>query len=181
MHKILIWKDIHIDSITANSQAGNIRVYNDNRKRPKTKRWYWLSKPWFILKERTNKPAGLFGTLPQEPWHPERAAPVCFIQFNCGEEHINTSCKTTRTLEGFNNQQTKMPLFSDKLRLIANKFKNLQKMVEFHYSLEKGHIWVWHIGYCLICNYFMSVVGYHHLPKITWLHWFSQYCNLVHW
>ena len=41
--------------------------------------------PWGILKE-TTEPAGPFGTMPQEPWHPGKSAePDHVIQFNCGE------------------------------------------------------------------------------------------------
>ena len=50
-------------------------------------------KPWHISKEMT-KPAGPFGTMPQEPWHPEKGAkPDCIIQLNCGEVHTHAVLK----------------------------------------------------------------------------------------
>ena len=50
-------------------------------------------KHWPILKEMT-KPAGPFGTMSQEPWHPEKGAkPDCIIQLNCGEVHTHAVLK----------------------------------------------------------------------------------------
>ena len=44
----------------------------------------------------------------------------CVIQLNCKEVHAHASYETTRTWENFNNQGTKIILFSDKQWLIAN-------------------------------------------------------------
>ena len=85
---------------------------------------YWYFKPWRILKETTN-PAGLFGTMPQESWHPGIGAkPDCVIQLNCMEVSTHASYKTTRRWENFNNQGTKMIFFSDGLWLIAKTSKS---------------------------------------------------------
>ena len=57
---------------------------------------------------------GLFGTMPQEPLHPEKDAKRdCIIQLNCGEVSTHASYKATRTRENFNNELTKMILLSD--------------------------------------------------------------------
>ena len=77
-------------------------------------------KPWRILKE-TTKPAGLFGTMLQEPWHPGIDTTLDHvIQCNCGEVHTHASYKATRTWKNFKNQVTKIILLSDELWLIAN-------------------------------------------------------------
>ena len=61
--------------------------------------------------EGTNKSAGPFGTMPQEPQHPGKGAKSnCIIQHNCREVHTYTSYKTTRIWENFNNRGTKMSL-----------------------------------------------------------------------
>ena len=79
---------------------------------------------WCILKE-TTEPAGPFGTMPQEPWHPGKGAkPDRIIQLNCGEVCTHASYKTTRTWENFNNWGTKMILLSGKLWVIANNSKS---------------------------------------------------------
>ena len=84
----------------------------------------WHFNPWCILKA-TTEPAGPFGTMPQEPWHPEKGAKLdCIIQLNYREVPTHASYKTTRTSENFNNQQIKMILLSDKLWLIANNSKS---------------------------------------------------------
>ena len=81
-------------------------------------------KPWRIWKEMT-KPAGPFGTMPQEPWHPGKdAKPDRVIQLNCGEVRTHASYKATRTWENFNNRGTKMILLSDELWSIANNSKS---------------------------------------------------------
>ena len=52
---------------------------------------------------------GLFGTLPQEPWHPGKdAKPDRVIQLNRGEVRTHASYKATRTWENFNNRGTKI-------------------------------------------------------------------------
>ena len=54
-----------------------------------------------ILKE-TTKPAGPFGTMPPEPWHPGKdAKPDLVIQLNCREVGTHASDKATRTWENF--------------------------------------------------------------------------------
>ena len=59
--------------------------------------------PWRILKE-TTEPAGPFGTMPQEPWHPWKGTKLDrVIQLNCGEVHTHASYKTTRTWENFHS------------------------------------------------------------------------------
>ena len=71
------------------------------------------------------EPAGPFGTMPQEPWHPGKGAkPDRVVQLNCGEVCTHASYKTTRTWENFNNQETKMILLSDEPWLIANNSKS---------------------------------------------------------
>ena len=76
-----------------------------------------------MLKEMT-EPAGPFGTMLQEPWHPGKGAkPDRVIQLNCREVRTHASYKTTRTWENFNNQGIKLILLSDKLWLIANNAK----------------------------------------------------------
>ena len=81
-------------------------------------------KPWYILKE-TTEPAGPFGTMPQEPWHPGKdAKPDRVIQLNCGEVRTHASYKATRTWENFNNWGTKMILHSVKIWSIANNSKS---------------------------------------------------------
>ena len=71
------------------------------------------------------EPAGTFGTMPQEPWHPGKGAkPDCVIQLYFGKVRTHASYKTTRTWENFNNRETKMILFSDELWLIANNSKS---------------------------------------------------------
>ena len=73
-----------------------------------------------MLKEMT-EPAGPFGTMLQEPWHPGKGAkPDRVIQLNCREVRTHASYKATRTWENFNNQGTKMILLSDELWLIDN-------------------------------------------------------------
>ena len=62
------------------------------------------------------EPAGPFGTMPWEPWHPGKdAKPDRVIQHKCGEVHTHAIHKATRTWENFNNQGTKMILLSDEL------------------------------------------------------------------
>ena len=62
------------------------------------------------------KPAGPFGTMPQEHRHPEKGAkPDRVIQFNHREVRTHAGYKTTRTWGNFNNCGTKMNLFSDEL------------------------------------------------------------------
>ena len=83
-------------------------------------------KSWRILKEST-KPAGPFGTMPQELWHAGKGAkPDQVVQLNCWELHTHASNKSTRTQEKFNNQGTKMIFLSDKLWLIANNSKSFE-------------------------------------------------------
>ena len=68
-----------------------------------------------ILKE-TTKPAGPFGTMPQEPWHPGKdAKPDRVTQLNCREVGTHASDKATRTWENFNKRGRKMILLSNKL------------------------------------------------------------------
>ena len=44
------------------------------------------------------KPAGPYGTMPQEPWYSgEGVKPHIVIQLNCGEVCTHASCKTTKT------------------------------------------------------------------------------------
>ena len=63
--------------------------------------------------------------MPQEPWHPGQGAkPDRVIQRNCGEVCNNSSYKASRAWENFNNQGTKMILFSDELCLIAKNSKS---------------------------------------------------------
>ena len=70
----------------------------------------------YIILKKMTKPAGPFGTMPQEPQHPGKCVkPDHAIQLNCGEMHSHASYKTTRTRENFNNQGTKMILLSDEL------------------------------------------------------------------
>ena len=84
----------------------------------------WHFKPWRILKE-TTEPAGPFGTMPQEPWHPGKdAKPDHVIQLNCGEVRTHANYKTTRTWENFNHGGTKMILLSNELGSIANNSKS---------------------------------------------------------
>ena len=84
----------------------------------------WHFKPWRILKE-TTEPAGPFGTMPQEPWHPGKGAKLDrVIQLNCGKVRSHATYKTTRTWENFGNRGTKMVLLSDELWLIANNSKD---------------------------------------------------------
>ena len=79
---------------------------------------------WCILKE-TTEPAGPFGTMPQQPWHPGKGdKPGRIIQLNCGEVCTHASYKTTRTCKNFNNRGTKMILLSDELWVIANNSKS---------------------------------------------------------
>ena len=60
------------------------------------------------------KPAGLFETIPQEPWHPGKGVKLDHvIQLNCGEKSTHVSYKTIRTWENLNNQETKMILLSE--------------------------------------------------------------------
>ena len=62
------------------------------------------------------EPAGPFGTLQKEPWHPGKGAkPDRIIQLNYGEVHTYASYKTIRTWENFNKQGPKMILLSDEL------------------------------------------------------------------
>ena len=71
------------------------------------------------------EPAGTFGTMPQEPWHPGKGVELdCVIQLNCGEVCTHVNYKTTRTWEDFNNQGTKIILLSDELWLISNNSKS---------------------------------------------------------
>ena len=74
-----------------------------------------------IMKE-TTEPAGPFGTMWREIWHPEKGAKQdSVIQLNCREVHIHASYyETSRTWENFNKWGTKMILFSYELWLIAN-------------------------------------------------------------
>ena len=66
-----------------------------------------------------------FGTIPQEPWHPEKGAkPDYIIQHNWKEICLHASYKTTRTCKNFNNRGTKMILLSNELWLIANNSKS---------------------------------------------------------
>ena len=59
--------------------------------------------PWYIPTE-TTKPVGLFGTMPQESWHPGKEAnPDHIIQLNCGKVRTHASYKTTKTWGNFNN------------------------------------------------------------------------------
>ena len=92
--------------------------------------------------EGTTKLAGLFGTMPQEPWHPAKGAkPDRIIWLNCEEAHTHASYKTTRTWENFNNQGTKMIFLSDELWLIANNSKSfangIQSMIRNNLGLRK--------------------------------------------
>ena len=74
-------------------------------------------KHWPILKEMT-KPAGPFGTMPQEPWHPEKGAkPDCIIQLNCGEVHTHAVLKPGN---GGVQPRKKMILLSHELWLVSN-------------------------------------------------------------
>ena len=79
------------------------------------------------------EPAGTFGTMPQEPWHPGKGVELdCVIQLNCGEVCTHANYKTTRTWEDFNNQGTKIILLSDELWLISNNsksFANRSKLI----------------------------------------------------
>ena len=69
----------------------------------------------------TTELAGPFGTMPQEPWDPEKGAKLDhIIQLNCSEVHTNASYKTTGTWDNFNNEGTKMILLSDELWWWAN-------------------------------------------------------------
>ena len=63
--------------------------------------------------------------MPQEPWHPRKAAETdCIIQLNCGEVRTHASYKATRTWENFNNHGTKIIVLSNKLWLVANNSKS---------------------------------------------------------
>ena len=90
-------------------------------------------KLWRMLKE-TTEPAGLFGTMPQEPWLSRMAAkPDHVIQLNCGEVRTYANYKTTRTRENFHNRGTQIILLSDELWLINNNsqsFANGSKPVK---------------------------------------------------
>ena len=80
-------------------------------------------KPWCILKE-TIKPAGPFGTIPQERWHPGKYAKLYrIIQLSCRKVHTHASCKTTRTWENLGNQGTKI-ILSGELWSVANSSKS---------------------------------------------------------
>ena len=71
------------------------------------------------------KPAGPFGTMPQELSHPGKGTKLDrIIQLNCREVRTHASYKTTTTWENFNNQGTKMILLPDELELIVNNFKS---------------------------------------------------------
>ena len=62
------------------------------------------------------EPAGPFGAMLQEPWHPGTdAKPDRVIQIKSMEVRTHVSYKATRTWENFNNRGTKMILLSDKL------------------------------------------------------------------
>ena len=77
-----------------------------------------------ILNE-TTKPADPFVIMPQEPWHSGKVAkPDRVIQVNCRKVYINTSYKTTRTWDKFNNQETNIILPSNELWLIASNSKS---------------------------------------------------------
>ena len=79
--------------------------------------------PWRILNE-TTKPAGSFGTILREPWHPGKGAKSDrVIQLSCAEVPAHASYKTIRTWENFNNPGTKI-ILSDKLWWIANSSKS---------------------------------------------------------
>ena len=70
-------------------------------------------------------PVGPFGTMPQEPWHPEKGVKQDrFIKLKCGKVRTHGSYKTTRTRENFNNRGLKMILLSDELWLIASNSKS---------------------------------------------------------
>ena len=57
------------------------------------------------------KPAGLFGTIPQEPAYPGKDAKLdCVIHLNYGEVYTHASYKANRTWEDFNNRGTKLIL-----------------------------------------------------------------------
>ena len=90
-------------------------------------------KPWRMLKEKT-EPAGLFGTMPQEPWLSKMAAkPDHVIQLNCGEVRTHANYKTTRTWENFHNRGKQIIFLSDELWLIANNsqsFVNGRKLIK---------------------------------------------------
>ena len=61
-------------------------------------------------------PLHTFGTMPQEPWHPEEDDNLhCVIQLNCRKVCTHPSYKTTKALENFNNQRTNMILLLEKL------------------------------------------------------------------
>ena len=77
--------------------------------------------PWRILKA-TAELAGPFGTMPQEPWYPEKGAKLdCVIQPNCGEVCTHASYKTTRTWENFNNRW----LIANNSKSFANGSKSI--------------------------------------------------------
>ena len=96
--------------------------------------------PWRILKA-TAELAGPFGTMPQEPWYPEKGAkPDRVIQCNCGEVCTRASYKTTRTWENFNNRGTKMILLLDELWLIANNSKSFANESK---SIIRNNLGLW--------------------------------------
>ena len=126
----------HVKIIKNNYYSFNLKeqpckLYNKNKWSLQQKQF----NPWRILKE-TTEPAGPFGTMLQEPWHPGKGAkPDRVIQLNSGEVCTRASYKTTRTWENFNNWGTKMILLSDELWLIANNFKSLRTGVSQWYEM----------------------------------------------
>ena len=66
---------------------------------------------WSRILKETTELGGPFGTMSQEPWHPEKGAkPDRVIQLNCGEVCTHASYKTARTWKNFNNWGTKVIL-----------------------------------------------------------------------
>ena len=77
------------------------------------------------MKEATN-PTDPLGTMPQEPWHPGKAAKPDrtdrVIQLNYGEVRTHASYKTTRTWENLNKWERIMIVLLQKLWSKANNF-----------------------------------------------------------
>ena len=81
-------------------------------------------KPWCMWKE-TNKLAGSFGTMPQEPWQPGIGNKLgCVIQLDCEEVGYYASCETTKAWDSFKNWGKIFSPFSDKLWLLINNSKS---------------------------------------------------------
>ena len=138
-----------------NSKSLNTKNYVTNNARHTMLKKSFLMvyvKHWHILK-KTTEPAGPFGTMPQEPWHPGKdAKPDCVIQLSCREVRTHASYKTTRAWENFNNQGTKLILLSDELWLTLKRLGGggsnwlpsvvFQKLYLLNRGWNPGFLWI---------------------------------------